>query len=301
MIDAGIDNVLVGYPIVGPPKFDRLISLAERATITVSLDAIDVAARSRLLPPSAAADRPARRARHRPAPGRAWPPGPDAVALAEQIAELPGVELIGVLTHEGHAYARPHRLRICERLTRDACERTVETAEAIRARGHPGRWSSVGLVRDVSLRDPGRRRRPRFVRARTSSTTSPRLPSGAATCGESRRRRRRHRGERPARPRSRRRRGQQGADVRSDDRQRRPVHVRCRLHRPGTPATSSGSARSTASSSFPDADESPRIGDRVAIVPNHVCPIVNLFDQRDGRRGRHGRRPLAVAARGKLQ
>src|SRR4029077_13902282 len=38
MVDGGILDVLVGYPIVGERKLARLISLAERSRITVSLD-----------------------------------------------------------------------------------------------------------------------------------------------------------------------------------------------------------------------------------------------------------------------
>ena len=43
MVEAGIRDVLVGYPIVGKAKVERLIGLAERADITVSLDALEVA------------------------------------------------------------------------------------------------------------------------------------------------------------------------------------------------------------------------------------------------------------------
>ncbi|HEY0367577.1 MAG TPA: D-TA family PLP-dependent enzyme [Pyrinomonadaceae bacterium] len=43
MLDAGITDVLIAYPIVGPEKTTRLARLAERATITVSLDSEEVA------------------------------------------------------------------------------------------------------------------------------------------------------------------------------------------------------------------------------------------------------------------
>src|SRR5690242_10305945 len=38
MIDAGLDNLLIAYPIVGPRKTHRLAELAQRATITIALD-----------------------------------------------------------------------------------------------------------------------------------------------------------------------------------------------------------------------------------------------------------------------
>jgi D-serine deaminase-like pyridoxal phosphate-dependent protein len=32
---------------------------------------------------------------------------------------------------------------------------------------------------------------------------------------------------------------------------------------------------------FPDGTPRPRLGEQVAVVPNHVCPVVNLFDHID--------------------
>jgi D-serine deaminase-like pyridoxal phosphate-dependent protein len=47
------------------------------------------------------------------------------------------------------------------------------------------------------------------------------------------------------------------------------------------------------------AGESPRVGDRMSIVPNHICPVVNLFDEavvvEDGRVAAR----WSVAARGR--
>src|ERR1041385_8393879 len=43
MLDAGITDMLIAYPIVGPTKTTRLATLAEQANITVSLDSEEVA------------------------------------------------------------------------------------------------------------------------------------------------------------------------------------------------------------------------------------------------------------------
>ena len=43
MINAGLTDVLIAYPIVGPTKTQRLARIAERATITISLDSEDAA------------------------------------------------------------------------------------------------------------------------------------------------------------------------------------------------------------------------------------------------------------------
>ena len=44
MADAGIDDILVGYPIVGAQKLARLADLAERVSISVTVDSDEVAA-----------------------------------------------------------------------------------------------------------------------------------------------------------------------------------------------------------------------------------------------------------------
>src|ERR1041385_1716028 len=43
MLDAGIADILIAYPVVGPQNVDRLARLAERANITVSLDSEEAA------------------------------------------------------------------------------------------------------------------------------------------------------------------------------------------------------------------------------------------------------------------
>src|SRR5215813_5016973 len=43
MLDAGITDILIAYPIVGAEKAKRLATIAERARITVSLDSEEAA------------------------------------------------------------------------------------------------------------------------------------------------------------------------------------------------------------------------------------------------------------------
>ncbi len=43
MVDAGIDDILIAYPVLGPMKWNRLAALRERARIVVSLDSLEVA------------------------------------------------------------------------------------------------------------------------------------------------------------------------------------------------------------------------------------------------------------------
>ena len=157
MADAGIDDILVGYPIVGEQKLRRLADLAERVSISVTVDSGEVALGV------------ARVARER---GLTIPvlleldtgmhrlgvlPGPAAVELAERIASLEGLELAGVFTHEGHVYTQGRDAAEKERMTREACRAAVETAEEIRARGLPAPIVSVGSAGTFrfAIRCPG--------------------------------------------------------------------------------------------------------------------------------------------------
>ena len=144
MIDAGIDDVLVGYPIVGTAKLARLADLAERASVSVTVDSLEVAtgvaavARARGITIRALIELDTGLRRLGVTPGAV------AADLAERVAALPGIELLGVFTHEGHVYGQGRTEAEKERLTFEACNATVETAEMIRSRGLPAPVVSVG-------------------------------------------------------------------------------------------------------------------------------------------------------------
>lgn len=144
MADAGIENILVGYPIVGAKKLARLADLAERVSISVTIDSDEVAAsisrvaheRGLTVPTLIEIDTGLRRL--------GVVPGQLAADLAERVAALPNLEVIGVFTHEGHVYAQGHDAAEKERLTVEACGAAVDTAEEIRSRGIPAPLVSVG-------------------------------------------------------------------------------------------------------------------------------------------------------------
>jgi D-serine deaminase-like pyridoxal phosphate-dependent protein len=137
MVDAGIEDILVAYPIIGARKLERLGDLAERASISVTIDSEIVGVGVSLLI-RALLELDTGLHRLGVVPGR------DAADLAERIAALPGIELVGVFTHEGHVYAQGRDFADKERLTLEACRAAVETAEEIRSRGIPAPIVSVG-------------------------------------------------------------------------------------------------------------------------------------------------------------
>jgi D-serine deaminase-like pyridoxal phosphate-dependent protein len=143
MADAGFTDLLVAYPIVGAQKLARLAALLDRAAVRVSLDTIEVAEGLGRLGTQRGADIPVLvevdTGLHRM--GRA--PGEPSARLALEIARVPGVEVIGLLTHAGHAYRTSDPDDLRRAATREA-EDLLETAARCERAGLPIREISVG-------------------------------------------------------------------------------------------------------------------------------------------------------------
>ena len=147
LLDGGLagvlTDVLVAYPIVGAAKLDRLLALAERLHVTVSLDGAEAAAeigraaqaRGTTIDLLIEVDTGGRRC--------GVLPGAPAVELAQVIDRLPGVRVRGIMTHEGHAYGATSPEELAE-MSRQAGATMVETARAIRATGLECPVVSVG-------------------------------------------------------------------------------------------------------------------------------------------------------------
>lgn len=107
MVSAGFTDILIAYPIYGPAKLARLQALRDRARILVCLDSVEVARGLGEL--GVASGDPIEvyvevdTGHHRM--GRA--PGKSTVELVTQLAEIRGITILGLLTHAGHAYAAP--------------------------------------------------------------------------------------------------------------------------------------------------------------------------------------------------
>lgn len=140
--DAGITNIAVGYQIIGDLKIRRLLELMERADLTVTFDALSAAESL-----SSALQREGRELSvmldvdtglHR----TGVPFGQPATDLALAVARLPGLKLVGVMTYEGQAAGEPPET--IRGVALQAGERLVETAESIRKAGVPIQTVSVG-------------------------------------------------------------------------------------------------------------------------------------------------------------
>lgn len=272
-LESGVQDVFVGYPIVGASKIERLLALAERVRISLSLDDIAVAepiaraAAARgltidvLLEINTGLD-------------RVGVVPQDGVALARRVADLPGVRVKGVMTHEGQALPRSADEATLARETADACAALVGVAEAIRSAGIPCEVVSVGTTATARFdaRAPGVTEiRPGtyvFNDGTMSAHGASRLEDTAVWAVATV----------VSRPSPDRAIVDAGSKVLSSDRINqkdappimgrvvdRPDHMVVRvMEEHGVIATPPGSTL--------------RIGDRVAIVPSHVCTAINLTD-----------------------
>jgi D-serine deaminase-like pyridoxal phosphate-dependent protein len=129
MTAAGQTDLLVAYPIVGEQKLRRLRALCEAASVRVSLDSVEVAEGiggvgrdlGRDVPVLVEVDTGLHRL------GR--PPGQATVDLVNVVARIDGVEVIGLLTHAGHAYRSTSAKELRLAAEREVLD-LVETAEA---------------------------------------------------------------------------------------------------------------------------------------------------------------------------
>jgi D-serine deaminase-like pyridoxal phosphate-dependent protein len=272
MADAGVTDILVGYPIVGGQKLARLAELAQRVSISVTVDSDEVAAglsriaseRGLVLRALLELDTGMHRL--------GVLPGPEAVELAERVAALPGLELAGVFAHEGHVYVQGRDPAEKERLTFESCRAAVETAEEIRGRGIAAPVVSVGSAGTFrfAIRCPGVTEvRPgtyvfndRSQLAQGSATDADLAAFTVATV--------------VARPASDRVVVDAGSKVLTSD----------RMLVPDAPVSFGRvwghddwdlvrlSEEHGVLEVPPEADVA--VGDRLAIVPNHVCPAINL-------------------------
>lgn len=295
MADAGIDDILVAYPIVGETKLRRLRELVERAHVRTSLDSAEVARGvgrigtelGRAMPILVEVDTGLHRM------GR--PPGAPSAELVAEISRVRGVEVIGLLAHAGHAYdARtPSDLDACAK--REVAD-LLETAELCRRAGLEIREISVGATptarAEASLGGVTELRPGTYVfndvqmmRAgvATEDTCAARVLATVV-----------------ARPTGDRFVVDAGSkSLTSDGASDGPFPGRGVVRgRPGlfldflTEEHGVGHVENGATVD---------IGDRLEIIPLHICPCVNMFDSASGVRRGAVEREIAIAGRGRMR
>jgi len=290
-------DIFIAYQIVGPEKIRRLLKLAEHPKLrrlSVGADSVDVAqpisdaARQRGLKIPVVLETDAGFSR------TGVPAGQPTLDLARKIEKMPGLTLAGLYSYEGQVYKAksPREMR---RLALEACQRLLETAELLRKSGIPVDTVSVGASPAAG-----------FTSAVPGITE---LRCGAYVFNDQ-------------------------MQIRSGSAKERdcaltivstvisvPSSNRAVIDA-GTKSLTSerasefgvfGLIKSRPDLCFINANEehgilrmtSPRrrlkVGDRLEIIPNHVCPVMNLHDEVIGIRNGRVEVVWAVAARGKIR
>ena len=295
-IEAGCPEILVAYPLVGASKHRRLIELCQRGDITTVVDHPDIAAglsRSMSangleLPVMVEVDTGLTRC--------GVQPGAPARDLAYQVARLPGLRFAGLLTHEGHAQlaGAPDRVRATGL---SAGQMMAETAELIRKSGLEAPVISVGLtatakitatVAGVTETRPGiyvfydrsevlhQVVPPERCAARVLATVATRPTADRVILDA-------------------------GAKALASDRAGVSPPVSGHGYVVDHPDWELRSLSEEHGATTIPADDPVKIGERVEIIPNHICPVVNLFDSMYITQGERVIDEWVVAARGKSQ
>jgi D-serine deaminase-like pyridoxal phosphate-dependent protein len=254
MVDAGFDDVLVPYNIVGARKLDRLAELLRRATMRVSFD--DPA----LLPGLASA---ARRAGKElgvlvdcdTGLGRTGVTEPARAAeLAAEAARTDGLRFDGFLTYPALPGALPFLTEALE-----LCSVPVET---VSVGGTPGMWQAHELQPTVTEYRVGTYA---FGDMNTVAAGAAELDDVALTV----------RATVVSRPASDRAVLDAGSKALAADVGAHPGHG-CVLEAPSSTIVTLNEEHAYVRL---EAGESLELGQQVRVVPNHACVVANLFDE----------------------
>ena len=150
MAENGLEDIFIANEIYGDLKFARLRTLAEKVRLSVGVDNREqVTAISRFFegapePADVLIEVETGEVRS------GMLPGPELVELAKFIAAAPNVRLKGIFSHEGHTYGAKDREQ-CAAFYRKAQEDTLGAAEMIRSAGIPVGTVSIGATPSILL------------------------------------------------------------------------------------------------------------------------------------------------------
>ncbi len=140
-----VDDIFVANMIVGEDKISKLIRLSEKCNISVAVDSVEVAQ-----PISDSAEKRGIKipilikvdvGLHRT--GVLY--GKPTVDLAEKLVKMNGVELVGIYTHEGHVYGA-ETFEDVKRIGLESGQMMVQTAEMLKQAGVGVDVISVGAT-----------------------------------------------------------------------------------------------------------------------------------------------------------
>ncbi len=278
MADAGIDDILVPYNLLGERKLERLTALLGRVRLAVTVD--DASLLPGLGRAAEAAGRELRvLVECDTGDGRAGVGSPGAAAeLGEAVARTRGLRFDGFLTHPAPPQALPFMTAALE-----AARARGIAGATVSAGGTPAIWSSGALAPVVTEYRPGTYAyHDRNTVAAGAATLEDTALTVLATVVS-----------RPARGRAI---LDAGSKALTSDSGLPPGH--------GTiveaPASTIAKLSEEHGHVVVGAGDELDLGRRVHVLPNHVCPVSNLFDELWVKRGERIIDRWAIAARGRV-
>lgn len=144
MLAAGINDILIAYPLYGDYQLAKVAELNRHCRLTVAFDSCQAAERlnglaaeegmcfnlSMIINTGGERD-------------GVFPS--QAAALAEQLRPLANINLVGVMTHEGHVH-QASDTKSMRKLAREAGEKLVSAANSLRGAGFPITMVSSGTT-----------------------------------------------------------------------------------------------------------------------------------------------------------
>jgi D-serine deaminase-like pyridoxal phosphate-dependent protein len=294
MLNAGITDMLIAYPIVGPTKTTRLAQLAENASITVSLDSEEVARGI-----SEAAARQGKKIgvliEMDVGFGRCgFSSETDLLALGRKVADMPGLEFRGLMFFPGQFSVGPEERADMRTRVNDFIKRVLDAFSgadlpvAILSGGSTPTAYEGGLFHGVNEVRPGtyifNDRNTVAVSACTLDdcalsvlvTVVSTAVSGHAVVDG-------------------------GSKTFSYDRFQGGDGTGFGIVREDPAAQVERFSEEHGHLNIQRSDRRYRIGDRLSVIPNHVCTTVNMHDEIYGVRGERVEDVWRVEGRGKLR
>jgi D-serine deaminase-like pyridoxal phosphate-dependent protein len=106
LAEAGVDDILIAFPIIGSVKLARLALLMKLARVIVSIDSLQAAQGLSELGSSIGQKIKLYVDVNTGLNRCGKEPGEETAALVKDIAKLPGVEVLGLMTHGGYSYGK---------------------------------------------------------------------------------------------------------------------------------------------------------------------------------------------------
>jgi D-serine deaminase-like pyridoxal phosphate-dependent protein len=294
MLDAGITDILIAYPLVGAKKAKRLATLAERATFTVALDSEEAA-----ITVSEAVSRQGTKVGilveldvgfNRCGVSNEV----ELVRLARKISSLPGLEFKGLMFFPGHFGVGPEqrsvlRAQVNELLARvfEACEREQLPLAIVSGGSTPSAYES-SLFQGLNETRPGtyifNDRNTVGVSAASLTecalsvlvtVVSTSVPGRAVIDG--------------------------GSKTFSSDRYQAEDGNGFGLIKEDHAAQIERLSEEHGHLNITRSERSYRVGDRLSVIPNHVCTTVNMHEEVYGARGEEIETVWKVKGRGKVR